>query len=180
MFDPPLLEANAFFLGFMGQGAQAAAPVLAAVLYFAVLCILLVITRIDAETMEIPNGLVIALLVCGVLAVFVAPEVSLLSRVIGLFCVSVPLLVITIIIPNAFGGGDVKLMAAAGFLLGWQNVLVALFIGILIGGGWGIYLMASKRKGAKEHFAFGPTLCIGISTALFFGERLIAWYLSFL
>jgi leader peptidase (prepilin peptidase)/N-methyltransferase len=171
--EQPLLEANKSFFG-------DSAPVLAAVLYFVALCVLIVITRIDAETMEIPNGLVAALLICGILAIFVGPQLTFLSRGIGLFCVSVPLLVITLIIPNAFGGGDVKLMAAAGFLLGWQGVLVATFIGILIGGSYGVYLMASKKKGAKEHFAFGPALCVGIATALFFGTRLVSWYLGFL
>jgi leader peptidase (prepilin peptidase)/N-methyltransferase len=171
--SPPLLHANAAFLGTV-------APTVAAILCFAVLCILLVITRIDAETMEIPDGLNIALLVCGVAAIFVAPEVLLVGRLIGLVCVSVPLLVITLIIPGAFGGGDVKLMAAAGFLLGWQSALVATFIGIIIGGAWGIYLMASGKKGAKGHFAFGPALCAGITVALFFGPHLINWYLGFL
>jgi leader peptidase (prepilin peptidase)/N-methyltransferase len=172
MHDPPLLRANGAFFGDN-------APMLAAVLYFLALCVLLVVTRIDAETMEIPDGLNIALLVCGILTIFVAPEVSLVGRFIGLFCISVPLLVITLIIPNAFGGGDVKLMAAAGFLLGWQGALVATFIGILIGGAWGVYLLASGKKGAKGHFAFGPALCAGITVALFFGNPLITWYLGF-
>jgi leader peptidase (prepilin peptidase)/N-methyltransferase len=166
---PTLLQANTVFF-------ESAAPPLAALLYFAVLGVLLVITLIDADTMEIPDGLNFALLICGVLAIFVAPELPLISRVIGLFCVSVPLFVIALIVPGAFGGGDVKLMAAAGFLLGWQGALVAIVVGVLIGGGWGIYLMASGRKGAKGHFAFGPALCAGITTALFFGTPLINWY----
>jgi leader peptidase (prepilin peptidase)/N-methyltransferase len=187
MHTPPLLSANTYFLGGLGDVplpgdtlAPVLAPMLAAILYFAVLCILLVITLIDAETMEIPNGLNIALFICGIAAIFVAPEISLPSRFIGAFCVSVPLLIITIIIPNAFGGGDVKLMAAAGFLLGWQSTVVAIFIGILIGGAWGIYLLASGKRGAKGHFAFGPALCVGIAVALFFAPTLINWYLSLL
>jgi leader peptidase (prepilin peptidase)/N-methyltransferase len=165
----PLLVANAAFFG-------AAAPVLAALLYFCVLGILLLVTYIDTETREIPNGLCLALLVCGVLAIFVAPELTLASRVVGLVCVSVPLLLLIVLIPNAFGGGDVKLLAAAGFLLGWQNIVVAAAIGILIGGIYGVYLMVFGEKGAKDHFAFGPALCVGIATALFFGSRIIVWW----
>lgn len=172
MHAPVLLQANSAFIG-------SSAPVVAAVLYFLVLCILLVITCIDADTMEIPDGLNIALLVCGILAIFVAPSIGVVSHIIGFFCVSVPLFVITLIIPNAFGGGDVKLMAAAGFLLGWQAAIVALFIGVVIGGVYGIFLLSSKKKGAKEHFAFGPSLCAGITLALFFSPQIIAWYLGF-
>jgi leader peptidase (prepilin peptidase)/N-methyltransferase len=170
--DPALLVANDAFIGIYAR-------TFAALLYFIVLCILLVITFIDADTMEIPDGLNIALLICGILAIFVAPEVTIVSRIIGLFCISVPLLVITLVIPNAFGGGDVKLMVAAGFLLGWQGALVALFVGVVLGGAYGAFLMASKKKGAKEHFAFGPALCLGITSALFFAGPILDWYLGF-
>ncbi|MDR3315903.1 MAG: prepilin peptidase [Coriobacteriales bacterium] len=170
--NPPLLIANPWLVG-------NTAPPLAAVLFFLVLCILLTISFIDADTMEIPDGLVIALLVCGVLAIVVGPEVTLLSRGIGLFAVSVPLLVLTLVIPNAFGGGDIKLMAAAGLLLGWQGVLVAFFIGIVLGGVYGVFLLATRKKDGKGLFAFGPALCVGIAGALFFGKLIADWYLGF-
>lgn len=169
----PLLRANTAFLG-------AGATVPAALLYFCMLCILLAVACIDAETMEIPDGLNVAVLVCGLAALVVAPEVPLLGRVVGLLCVSVPLLAITLIVPGAFGGGDIKLMAAAGFLLGWQGTLLAAFVGIVIGGGYGIYLMISGRKGRTEHFAFGPALCAGIAFSMFFGIPTVNWYLGLL
>jgi leader peptidase (prepilin peptidase)/N-methyltransferase len=169
----PLLTANPWLLG------SYAAPV-AAILSFVVLALLLVITCIDADTMEIPNGLNIALAVCGLLAFFVGPDIGWPAHLIGLVVVSVPLFIIAFIIPGAFGGGDVKLMAAAGLLLGWQATLVATFIGILLGGAYGIYLLATRKKGAKEHFAFGPALCVGIAVALFFAPAIINWYLGFL
>ena len=168
---PALMTGNGALFG------HTLAPVLGAALYFAVLCILVVVTMIDADTMEIPDGLVIALFVCAVLAVFAGPALGFVSRAIGMFCISLPLLLIALIKPGAFGGGDVKLMAAAGFLLGWQATLVAAFIGITLGGGYGIYLLASHKKGAKEHFAFGPFLCIGIAAAMFAAEHIIRWYL---
>jgi leader peptidase (prepilin peptidase)/N-methyltransferase len=167
----PLLQANRWLAG-------DAAPILAAVLWFAVLSILLVVALIDADTMEIPDGLNIALAVCGILAALVGPEMALPARLIGALCVSVPLLVISLLIPGAFGGGDVKLMAAAGLLLGWQCTLLAAFIGIVIGGIWGVYLLASGKSGAKGHFAFGPALCVGIAVAMFFGDAIIGWYLG--
>ena len=151
----------------------------AGILYFIVLCILLVITYIDNDTMEIPDSLNIAILVCGILAIWLGPEIPILSRVIGLFAISVPLFLIAFFIGGAFGGGDVKLMAAAGFFLGWQNAIVATFIGIVIGGVYGVILLAKRKKGRKEHFAFGPALCIGIAIAMFAGTNIINWYLSF-
>ena len=152
--------------------------VLEIALYLAALGILMGISVIDARTRRIPNALNLALFACGILAIFIVPQVSIASRLIGAVCVSVPLFLIDLMLPDAFGGGDIKLMAAAGFLLGWPATLVAAFIGICIGGVYGAYLLLLRKKGPRQHFAFGPALCCGIALSLFFGSPLIAWYLS--
>ena len=84
-----------------------------------------------------------------------------LPHIIGALCVSVPMFLLCLVIDGAFGGGDIKLMAAAGLFLGWQNTLLAMFFGIVFGGIYGIYLLAAKKAGKKDHFAFGPFLCVG-------------------
>ena len=71
-------------------------------------------------------------------------------------------------------------MAAAGLFLGWQNTLLAMFFGIVFGGMYGIYLLASKKAGKKDHFAFGPFLCAGIVIAMLFGGPVLEWYCAFL
>jgi len=150
-----------------------------AVFCFALFCVLLCITMIDADTQEIPDSLNIAVAVLAVLSIWLFPGPDLLSRGIGILSVSLLLLIISLFIDGAFGGGDIKLMAAAGLLLGWQGNIVAFFIGILLGGFYGIYLLAKRKKGRKEHFAFGPCLCVGIFAALLCADRIIDWYLSF-
>lgn len=151
----------------------------AVVLYFAVLAILLVITYIDYDTMEIPNTLNLALLLCGVAAIWLGPEVTIVSRFIGFAAISVPLFLIAFFISGSFGFGDVKLMAAAGFFLGWQCVVVAAFIGLVVGGFYGIYVLITRKKGRKDHFALGPALCLGIAISMFVGKNVLTWYLSF-
>ena len=149
------------------------------ILVFAFLSVLTVVAFIDIDTMEIPNGLVLAAACCGIISLFVFPEITLLSKIIGVFSVSVPLLVLTLLIPGAFGGGDIKLMAACGLFLGWQLSLVSLFLAILTGGLYGGILLATGKKGKKEHFAFGPFLCGGMAAAFFFGKEILSWYLGF-
>lgn len=151
----------------------------AAILYFLVGAILVTLTLIDADTQEIPDSLNIAIFICGIAAIWLVPDVTILSRVIGIFAISVPLLIMAILISGAFGGGDIKMMAAAGFLLGWQNAIVATFIGIIIGGIYGVILLARRKKGRKEHFAFGPALAVGVFAALLCGDQIINWYLGF-
>lgn len=150
------------------------------VFLFLVACVLTVVAGIDADSMEIPNVFPVILLVMGIVAVFLFPEITLIQRLIGLVCISVPLLLITLVVPGGFGGGDMKLMAAAGFLCGWKLILLAFFVAVLGGGVYGMFLLASKKKGRKDHFAFGPFLCAGILVSLFWGNEIIAWYLSFL
>ena len=79
---------------------------------------------------------------------------------------------------RAMGFGDVKLAFLLGLLLGWPLILVGLGIaflsGALVGGG----LMILGRKKMQSQAPFGPFLIGGALIALFFGERIINWYLS--
>lgn len=150
---------------------------------FIFFCVLTVVAFVDIDTMEIPNGFVVASLVVGVLkiasTVIAGGDAGILSAVIGMFCVSVPMLVLAIVIPGAFGGGDIKLMFACGLFLGWKLTVLSTALGILTGGLYGIYLLASKKIGLKEHFAFGPFLCIGMLVSVLCGQSIINWYIGF-
>lgn len=145
---------------------------------FLALAVLLCVFLIDLRTMEIPNELAIVLLVLGLVDAFTSNDIALLERGIGLVIVSIPMFLLTLAIKNAFGGGDVKLIAAAGFLLGWPGVLFATFVGLLIGGAQGVYILTVKKQGKETLFAFGPALSIGIALTLLFGESIISWYLG--
>ena len=141
--------------------------------------VLLSIALIDAETQLIPNRLNAAVAVLAVLNLLLSPA-RWAGALIGMVCISVPMLLLCLAIPGAFGGGDIKLMAAAGLFLGWQHTLLAMFFGILGGGFYGIYLLAARKADKKDHFAFGPFLCVGIVLALLFGDPVLAWYCRFL
>ena len=78
------------------------------------------------------------------------------------------------------GLGDVKLAFFMGLFLGFPNILVALFFAFLIGAIIGIGLISFTKKTLKSEIPFGPFLVTGTLLALFFGEKLINWYLNFL
>lgn len=82
--------------------------------------ILLSIALIDAETQTIPDRLNFALAVCGVAGTALSPA-GWRGHIIGAVCVSVPMFLLCLAIDGAFGGGDIKLMAAAGLFLGWAK-----------------------------------------------------------
>lgn len=145
---------------------------------FCIGCVLLVLSLIDADTQEIPDGLIVTLLIPAIASWFLLPGPGLIARLVGMVCVSVPMLLIDFVIPTSFGGGDIKLMAVMGWILGWEQTLLAMFFALLGGGGYGAWLLARGKKGRKEHFAFGPFLALGCMLALFFGMQLLHWYLG--
>ncbi|MDR2492689.1 MAG: prepilin peptidase [Coriobacteriales bacterium] len=146
---------------------------------FLVLCILIAVTFIDLDTQEIPDALNVCLLVCGLASFALLPGVAMSSHLLGLVCVSVPMGVLAFALPGSFGFGDVKLVAAGGLLLGWEFVVLAAFIGVVIGGLQGVFLLVFGKRGRKEHFAFGPALCIGIAAALLAGGPILSTYWGF-
>lgn len=96
--------------------------------------------------------------------------------VIGFFAVSVLFWIIWLASKgSAMGGGDIKLMAAAGLLLGWQGILIALGIGSIAGAVVHSILMKWKKK--DRVLAFGPYLAFGIICSMLYGEQIIKWYL---
>ena len=134
---------------------------------------LVLITIVDIKKMEIPNGFIMVIGVIGIMAMVFQDNLTFTNRLIGFFCISLPLLIIALMIPDAFGGGDIKLMAVCGFYLGVQLILLGFFLGLVTGGIYGVYLLLTKKKGKKEHIAFGPFLCTGMVIALFFGTQII-------
>ena len=79
---------------------------------------------------------------------------------------------------GGMGGGDIKLMAAAGFLLGWRNVLVALMFGAVIGVLYLGVTKSLKKSEMKKQVPFGPHLATGIVLALYFADPLLNWYIG--
>lgn len=104
-------------------------------------------------------------------ALFPTFSITASDRILGIFVASVPLLIVATI-TGGFGGGDVKLLAALGLCLGWQLVLLVFFGSVLLGGLYAIWLLATKRAGRKDTFAFGPFICIVTGIVAVAGSRL--------
>jgi leader peptidase (prepilin peptidase)/N-methyltransferase len=79
---------------------------------------------------------------------------------------------------EGMGFGDVKLLAMIGAFLGWQSIPFTLLASSLSGSVVGVSLMLWTGSDTKYAIPFGPFLAFGAITYLFYGERLIAWYLA--
>ena len=77
------------------------------------------------------------------------------------------------------GIGDIKLAFLMGLILSFPNILVALFLAFFIGAIVGVALIISGKKTLKSEIPFGPFLISGTFLALFFGQKILDWHLSF-
>ncbi len=144
----------------------------------AVMCLLFstltAIFMIDLKHKIIPDSLNIFILCLGVFSLVVSRQ-DVVSHLSGLLIVSVPIFIIALL-TNGFGGGDVKLFAAVGLLLGFKLILLTAFIAIITGGIFGAYLLLIKNKKLKSEMPFGPFIVIGIFISSIWGTQIIDWY----
>ena len=140
----------------------------------------LALSVIDARTHEIPVGINIFIAVCGIakLVLHVREWPGYLPEYLfGAVSVSLLLLIIFLVSQGrAIGGGDIKLMAAAGLFLGLRLTIVAFLLGCLYGS---VIHIARMKISKKDHvLAMGPYLSAGILSAMWFGKWIVDWYLS--
>lgn len=137
---------------------------------------LLVLSLVDWRTYEIPIGCNAVILAAGLINLWFHRE-QWLTYAIGFASVSGFLLLILLASKGrAIGGGDVKLMAAAGLLIGWQNIILAFSAGCIAGSI--IHPVLMKLKGNDRVLAFGPYLSLGIGFSMMCGQKLVGWYIG--
>ncbi|MBQ9844418.1 MAG: prepilin peptidase [Oscillospiraceae bacterium] len=144
-------------------------------LYCVLFSMLLVLSVIDWREFIIPNGINLVIFLLGVVRLLTDLD-NWLTYLIGMVSVSLVFLLLHVLTGgNGLGMGDVKLVAAAGLLLGWQKILLAVLLGSVAGA-----LIHSVRmtRGAARRLAFGPYLAAGIWFAALVGGPLIQAYLG--
>lgn len=147
-------------------------------LYCLMFSALITLSVIDFRTYEIPLGINVFILTLGLIRVF-TDLANWPCYVIGLVCVSgVLFLIYWISGGRAIGGGDVKLMAACGLVLGWKLIIIGFVAGCIIGSV--THLIRMKISGEGHVLAMGPYLAAGIMTAALFGNYFLNWYISLL
>lgn len=137
---------------------------------------LLALSVIDFRTYEIPVGFNIFIGALGIVRV-ITDYTNWSLYLIGFVAVSAFLYVLYIISKGrAIGGGDIKLMAVCGLLLGWKLIILAFFIGCIMGSV--IHVIRMKVSGEEHVLAMGPYLSMGVMTAALWGNTFLNWYLD--
>lgn len=71
------------------------------------------------------------------------------------------------------GGGDIRLGALMGFMLGYPGILMALFLAYMMGSIVGVGLLIGKKKGMKSEVPFGPFLTLATLITLLFQNDIL-------
>ncbi len=155
-------------------------------LYLYLSLVLLVQSLIDMRYRIIPDLLTLPTIVIGLIVSAFFPEIhgqsshftGFLQSLLGVFVgggflYAAGTIGEWILKKEAMGGGDVKLLAAIGAVIGWRGVLWTIFVSSLIGTVGGLYLRFTK---GEELIPFGPYLALGAFLYLFYGSSVIEWY----
>lgn len=145
--------------------------------------VLAVLFLTDLKKMLIPDriikpAIIIALILLIIKAVYTKSAEPLymgilMAILIGGFFFS--LIVITK--GKGMGGGDAKLGAFIGLMLGFPQALFALMLAFLTGAVFSIGLIIIGKKHFGQTIPFGPFLVLGSLIMLFWGKEIINWYL---
>lgn len=155
-----------------------------------VISLMLIIFMVDLEHYIILDSVLIfgALAVCAiniVLASQVGPwwlvRGEFVSGIMAAVLSALPFFVLWFLSGGQWMGfGDVKLALLLGLIFGWPLAAVCLFLGIVLGGVVSAGLLLNKAKTLKSRVPLGTFLSVAAVISLFYGQRLLAWYLALL
>jgi len=154
---------------------------------------LVVIFTYDLKYMEVPDEIVYPLMAIALIVDLIftfsktsifhpvgLPATSLYSIGLGLVLGGGIFAILVAVSKEKWMGiGDVKLGIAVGLILGWPQVLVAILASFFVGSIIALIMLAAGKARFGQKIPFAPYLVIGTLIAIFWGQKLIDWYLGF-
>ncbi|MFC4137435.1 MULTISPECIES: A24 family peptidase [unclassified Microbacterium] len=132
---------------------------------------------IDARTHRLPNRIVLptlgALLVLvGVEALLTGDVARIVRSLLGMLLLAGFYAVMRLTSRQGVGGGDVKLAAVIGLVLGWhgwQALAIGAASAFVLGALYALVLMALRRADRSTRIAFGPWMIVGAALGIAIG-----------
>jgi len=153
------------------------------IFYLSLVYILITISFIDLEHMIIPDSLVFAAALLGLMAlIFNILPIGWMESAYGALLYGGGLALAgyagkLIYKMETMGWGDVKLALVMGLCLGWKMSMISLLLAFLVAALFVVVGLAVGRLSRKQLIPFGPFLALGAIMTLFWGEQLFNWYL---
>jgi leader peptidase (prepilin peptidase) / N-methyltransferase len=144
---------------------------------------LVVVTFIDLEHQIIPDSITLPGIIIGFIVSFFIPGLGWMNSLIGIVAGGGSLLAVAygyqlIAKKDGMGGGDIKLLAMMGAFFGWKAILFIIFAASLVGSVIGVSVMLAQKKDSTLAIPFGPFLASAAVLYIFYGQRIVFWYLN--
>jgi leader peptidase (prepilin peptidase)/N-methyltransferase len=154
-------------------------------IYYALIATLLAITFIDIDHQIIPDVITLPGIPIFFAASFALRQITFVESILGILVGGGSLFLVAWLYhlftkKEGMGGGDIKLLAMIGAVIGWKGVLFTIFVASAVGTLTGMLIILKTRKTMKLAVPFGPFLAVGGITYLLIGPQLINWYFNLL
>ncbi len=142
---------------------------------------LIVVTFIDFDHMILPDIFTLSGIVIGLVGAALNPDRSFLNALGGMlmgggFLWAVAAVYFLLRKEEGMGGGDIKLLAWIGAVLGWMSIPFVILASSLVGSLVGLGVALKTKGGLKSAIPFGPYLVIAALIYIFAGEEIAEWY----
>lgn len=167
-----LLTGILYLIGYLNYGLSSTF-----VLYLLFVSLLVIISVSDYTYQLIPDKVLAFFLVAFLIFQAIFKPVSWEISILG-FLISFSVLYFIAVVTNGgMGGGDIKLFAVLGIVLGYKGFIVTFLIACLFGACYGI-IVKRKKNSKQTAIAFGPFIAIGAFVAFIWQEPIIEWYVN--
>ncbi|MGE3756830.1 MAG: A24 family peptidase, partial [Pseudobdellovibrionaceae bacterium] len=127
---------------------------------------LVTVSFIDIDHMILPDSFTLSGIVIGLVGSLLNPERTFLDSLMGVLLGGGFLWLIAYLYwitknQEGMGGGDIKLLAWIGAVLGWKCVPFVILFTSLVGSLVGVLTAARSEQGFKTEIPFGPFLALG-------------------
>jgi leader peptidase (prepilin peptidase) / N-methyltransferase len=158
-------------------------PTFAFLVLFLFCSAMVAVTFIDMEHQIIPDVISLSGIAAGFVFSFFIPRLGWLNSLFGILVGGGSLWIVAWLYElltkkEGMGGGDIKLLAMMGAFFGWKAIPFIIFVSSLTGSVIGISVMLIRKKDSKLAIPFGPFLASSSIIYIFFGSRIIHWYLG--
>lgn len=142
--------------------------------------ILIAVVQTDLRARIIPNKITYFAMAAGLLLRLWLPQHPWWDHVLAGAAAGGLFFLLAVLSKGGVGGGDIKLFVFIGFMLGLSQTALAIFLACLFGTLFGAGLWLAKRYKRGMQVPFAPFIAAGSLIAYYWGEPLIALYISFI
>lgn len=168
-------------LGFVGIGMIAGQSLFSLIAGLTLFSMGVVILVADLKYFIIPDVTLVVMALVGLVHVFTLPFQEVKIHIGSAACAFIGFYTLYILTKRkGIGFGDVKLAGVLGLLLGFPNLIIALYTAFLTGAIVGVILMILGIAKMKTKVPFGPFLLFGAVVSFFWGASLWQWWMQLL